>query len=402
MRINMGVGAACLFSVALIAAEPTSIFRITETAPVYGSREITPAVACNGSNVLVVWRDNRAAPFAFYRTNTLLYARRFDLTGTPLDAQSLQVNDEEYPLTYSVQYIPAVAARDGDYLVAWVTASNRLACRLIKQDGSESPPSIMLTTTTNGREWKFPSVAASHDRFLVAWAEITNRHAYVFAALLDKTGQLQKVIGLGTNSTLGGLDPVAVSMGSDFFIAWRSGGGTAVARMTQKGKLLWRKVFPNDLLNKHPVLDLGFVASPRNFLIIEQSQDYPAPIDRLFTRTLNRRGQAGPPLLLQASDAYNAQRYFGGFWLDDEFKVLWREWPTRLGQLYQKSVSPQGRTNAPASVQMEWLLWPYEASAARVNPTNLFMVWRDEPDAAFSNGYTTRLLGTVLPTSAAP
>ena len=134
--------------------------------------EVSPAVAANGTNFLVVWADNRNALL----TGRDIYGARLNSEGVPLDLTPLAISSAT-----NDQSDPAVAANGADYFVAWSDKRNAadnsgpsdIYGTIVGPDGIvQQPGGIPICTATN--EQLFPALSAFGTNFLVVWQDARN------------------------------------------------------------------------------------------------------------------------------------------------------------------------------------------------------------------------------------
>ena len=131
-----------------LAAETTArSFNLSEHADHDAIDEATPAGAANGENCLVVWKDNRAGNQPYHRGEYLLYGRRFDQSGTALDATSFPIQDEPFLWNNEGVTLPAVGTLGRDYLVVWLTRFRQVAARRVSNTGSVVGEEIAIART---------------------------------------------------------------------------------------------------------------------------------------------------------------------------------------------------------------------------------------------------------------
>jgi hypothetical protein len=179
-----------------------------------GSSTATPAVAANGTDFLVIWRDERS---------TGIY-------GTPVSATGVVARTNGYPICTAVndQFTPAIAALGTNYLVAWqdyrkATSSQYhsdiYAARVSPSGTVLDTAGIAVCTRTNSQF--HPTVAANGTHWLVVWEDYHIAGNDIAGARLDPNGLLLDP----TPITIAHADnaqsrPAVTATGNDFFVVW--------------------------------------------------------------------------------------------------------------------------------------------------------------------------------------
>ncbi len=103
-----------------------------------------PSVAWNGSHYLVVWTDQRPVLGDF-----AMYGTRLDATGHRLDTNDLDL----FSTGLSHSSKPALASDGSDFLVAWRDTDGRIRAGEISPSGSPSPGGSFTVTGTAHGDW---------------------------------------------------------------------------------------------------------------------------------------------------------------------------------------------------------------------------------------------------------
>lgn len=177
----------------------------------------TPAVATNGANVLVAFRE-RAVPRGPLRVAATLLRR----DGTPVDGSVIALGSSSCNGA-----APAVATNGRDYLVAW-TLTDAVRGAIVRGDGSLVPP---FRIATSGPCTEAPvSVAWNGSHYLAVW---TSASAQVLGVRISSDGAVLDATPFRIGSATGTIARVA-SNGTDFLVAWDD----MAARVTAAGKVL--------------------------------------------------------------------------------------------------------------------------------------------------------------------
>lgn len=175
----------------------------------------SPALAANGTNFLVAWRDARASG---------IFANLVHTNGNVLLSQG-------FPICTAVneQFVPTVASLNGDYLVAWEDYRSALSSRLhpdiygARVSGAGrviDTNGFAICTLTNAQY--APTVAASGSNYLVVWEDYSATGNDIEGARVSPGGQVLDnppiQIAPLRNAQF---TPSATASGQGWFVAWQ-------------------------------------------------------------------------------------------------------------------------------------------------------------------------------------
>jgi hypothetical protein len=156
---------------ALVAADGSTAGAFTVFAA--PGEQVFPAVAFDGANFLVAWRDTRSGSGP--STDTHLYATRVSPAGVVLDPEGIAIATGP-----GIADAPAIASNGsgaiavwGDYSLAPPYSSTMRAAR-VSQDGTllDGPASAGgMVVDSRGSSYGWPSVALVGADYRIAWAE---------------------------------------------------------------------------------------------------------------------------------------------------------------------------------------------------------------------------------------
>ena len=137
------------------------------TAYSWDVSNVTPSVASNGQDYLVVWNDGRNSK----STGSDIYAARVAGDGTLLDPDGMPINHGS-----SNQANPEVASNGTGYLVVWEEHAadphdtpDVYGARVSREGIVQEPDGIPIKTT--GESQSHPAVASNREGYFVAWQE---------------------------------------------------------------------------------------------------------------------------------------------------------------------------------------------------------------------------------------
>jgi hypothetical protein len=196
--------------------------------------QISPSVASDGHDYLVVWNDNRNSASGFD-----IYGARVTSAGSVSDPDGIAICTAP-----AEQYVPTIGAGSEGYLVAWLDHRNgrsgsfdiygtRLTWAGVVQDVDGI--AISLATRDNAATAS-PRVAACGNRFLVAWADES-----IFAKQVSHDGAVlgSEPIAVGQSAQREEV-PATASNGQDHLVVWWHGRGSHIvgARVAGNGTVL--------------------------------------------------------------------------------------------------------------------------------------------------------------------
>jgi hypothetical protein len=180
-----------------------------------------PAVASNGGDYLVVWQDFRD------RSSTNIYGARVTSAGVVLDT-----NGTAICLAANDQTQPAAAARGSDYLVAWEdrrgsTSSDIYGARVSSAGMVADPEGIAIST--GPYDHLAPAAAGNGTNWLVVWHSLRPGGAFsysgdIYGARVTSAGVVSDVNGIAISTQPaepGQLSPAVGSSGTHYFVVWQ-------------------------------------------------------------------------------------------------------------------------------------------------------------------------------------
>jgi hypothetical protein len=190
-----------------------------------------PAVAYGGGLYLVVWGE--------YRLNTGwdIYAARVNASGTVLDAYGIAVCNE-----VANQVSPSVAFDGTNFMVVWGDWRNAdediYACRVSTSGIVLDPNGIRLTSAFDWQ--RYPAIAFDGTNYLVVWEDRRNGVYDIYGTRVSANGSVLDADGIVINNWIYVQNEVSLAFnGNDYLVIWtdfRNGNfntdifGTAVSK----------------------------------------------------------------------------------------------------------------------------------------------------------------------------
>ena len=153
--------------------------------------QVSPRVAYDGTNYLVVWQT-------FGSANTDILATRVTPSGTVLDPGGIVVSTGA-----GAQAEPDVAFNGTNYLVVWddnrVVGSDIYGTRVSKAGVVLEPAGIPISTATNTQF--APAVSSAGSNFLVVWGDSRSGTASdIYGTRVDATGNVVDLAGIAVSA----------------------------------------------------------------------------------------------------------------------------------------------------------------------------------------------------------
>ena len=191
------------------------------------SDQISPAVATDGTNYLVVWEDYRNAA----TTGADIYGARITADGTVQDANGIPISTAA-----SDQLTPAVAGSGGAYLVVWQDGRNLansgtdIYGSRVSRAGAVLDASGIPICTANAAQYS-AAVAFNGNHFLVVWSDERNMAVSgvdIYGTRVGTAGAVLDSPNLAISQAPGdAVFPAVASAGSDFLVVWEDGRNSA-------------------------------------------------------------------------------------------------------------------------------------------------------------------------------
>lgn len=196
-----------------------------------GGTQQHAAVAFDGTNFLVVWEDCRNGPY------TDVYAARVNPAGDVLDPDGIAVSTAGYD-----QLRPKVAFGGQSFLVTWQdgrTAANyhTYAARVTTGGNVLDPAGLSLSTSLDDQ--KLPAVAFGGAYYLVAWTDSRRLGDDIYGTRVTPTGGVLDPNGIPIAFQAGLESAPAVAFdGVNYLVIWEDLYRIAGSRVSQEGHVL--------------------------------------------------------------------------------------------------------------------------------------------------------------------
>jgi hypothetical protein len=350
-------------------------------------RQVHPAVASNGEDFLVVWRDERNGIDEIYGSRVTAEGVVLDSAGIPISTvhgglwPSVAFDGTNYLVVFQnatgIQYVqvapagivldttkwvspagtnPKVSFCGSHYLVIWSeiygTTYYDIFGKRVNTSGVVIDTSRIVICNEEGSQWS-PSIAFGDSNFLVAWADTRNFYSYyydIYSARVSTTG-----ITLDTSGNL-------ISVSANFQE------NPSLAFSDTNYLVVWQE--RNVIDSSYDIY--GTRVSP-----------YGATIDSL-----------GIPISTANLDQRNPSVAFDG----TNYLVVWQDSRNGYYDIYGTRVSPYGMVIDSLGIAISTASSPQRNPSVAFDGTNYLVVWDDRRNGSYYDIYGARIdsSGTVL------
>ncbi|MCX6842011.1 MAG: hypothetical protein NTX53_07020 [candidate division WOR-3 bacterium] len=328
-----------------------------------------PAVSFDGANFLVVWDDSRE------HYNLDIYGARVSQSGSILDPEGVAVST-----VANEQWRPAVSSDGTNYLVVWVESRSDTTSAIcgarVSQTGTVLDPGGIAVANA----WSVPAISFDGTNYLVVWTDERSGNSDVYGARVSPGGVVLDPDGVAVSTANNAQSaPVVAFDGTNFLVVWmdlRSGSSEDIygARVTPNGTLL----DPNGIAVSTADNNQGFPAvgfGGTDFLVTWTDEGRSG---RVYGARVSRDGTVLDPEGIAISTGRSAQWTPVG---SDgvNFLVLWED----CSDIYGARVSPGGVVLDSAGIAISTSPSEQHDPAVLFDGANYLVVW----DNSSSNSY---------------
>jgi hypothetical protein len=344
------------------------------------SSQDCPAVAFDGTNYLVVWREQQ-------RYISYIYGTRISPDGTVLDPNGIKITD--WPL---MPYAPKIAFDGTNYLIVWKDSWDRIYAKRVTPGGSVLDPGGICISWSGF----YPSVIFGASDYLVVWTEWYSYNYYtrVCGARVTTSGVVLDTVGIViSNQLIDQQCPCVAFDGVNFLVAWEDlyvwdHHRIRGSRVNQAGQVLDSTGFIISPVNdsvygqRNPGIDFNGT----NYLVVWQE------INRYWDSCLrlNISGARVSPVgavldpqgIAISSDSFNQVNPAVAF-AGSDYMVVWQDGRKNFGKsadydIYCARVTPVGSVLDPHGRQdISSMADRQSFSSAAFDGTNYLVVWQD-------------------------
>jgi hypothetical protein len=174
--------------------------------------QVAPAVTSDGTDFLVAWQDFRNSDYD-------IYCARVSWTGLMLDTAGVAVCT-----TSRTEVTPAVAYNGSDYLVVWDCQDigiRDICGARVNGEGIVLDPDGVIVSAPSGAAGQ-PAASSDGDNFFVVWSDSRSGDRDIYGARVSATGTVLDTAGIEICSAPGAQECPAVEYdGTNFLVVWQ-------------------------------------------------------------------------------------------------------------------------------------------------------------------------------------
>jgi hypothetical protein len=332
--------------------------------------DVDPAVAFNGTSFLVVWTDDSSGV-------PQVYGARVAPDGTLLDPEAIPIAAEGNSRQY-----PAVASDGQDFLVAWTLNSTDVdiyAARVASDGTVLDPEGIPVSTASTDQSR--PAVAYDGTDYLVVWEDGRNPSATdIYGARISPAGAVLDSTGIAISTNTYAQSYPAIAPGSaGWLVVWEDDRNEYPdifgARVTRDGIV-------RDTLGIPISVDPSYQNRPSvayegaRFLVAwrDRRSDF---YYQIYGARVSSAGQvldsAGIAIAVRDSLQENPAVTSDG----TDFRVAWDASSELRTGVFTSRVSPTGRVLDSAGIEVSFGANAQRSPAVAHDDVNFLVVWQD-------------------------
>ena len=357
----------------------------------------SPALAWNGSNHLVAWADRRDDAASY------VYGARVSASGTVLDAAGIAI-----ATAANAQYHASVAWGGSEYLAVWAdyrnaasTGSDVFGARLGAAGNVLDAAGIAISTAANVQY--YPAVAWGGSGYLVVWMDHRNGIAWaesdVYGARVSASGSLLDAAGFPISTAAGGQwFPSVASDGSGHLVVWEDGrsgsSGVYGARVSASGEVLDPSGIAIATASYHQSSPAVGWGGSHYLVVWEDGREASGWYD-IYGARVNASGSVLDAAGIAISTAPFHQRSPVVAWDGSGYLVVWADARNEVDHedVYGARVSPAGSVLDAAGIPIATAPESQYAPAVAWDGSSYLVVWTEYLGENHWSGVTSDLWG---------
>jgi hypothetical protein len=364
--------------------------------------QASPAVAREGTNFLVVWRDSLTANT--YSPSSI-YGTRLNSTGTVLDASGILISSAYFTSA------PAVAHDGTNFLVVWDDYRSQdsmdiYGARVSSAGTVLGTSGTSISRSANGQVT--PAVAHDGTNFLVVWDDSRGAFSALYGTRVSETGTVLDTSGILIAPGSSTNQPAVAHDGTNFLVVWedsRNSGGIDIygARVSSAGTVLDSSGIPISTASS-PQWSPELAHDGTNFLVVWQEGDSSSGYD-LYGARVSSAGTVLDTSAIPISTATSYQGMPAVATFNGNFLVAWMD--SRSGgryDIYGARVSSAGTVLDPSGILISTTSNNKQSPSVAHNGMYFLVVWDEDRGSTNYDIYGARVssAGTVLDSSGIP
>jgi hypothetical protein len=335
-----------------------------------------PDVSSDGTNYMVVWQDERNGEFD-------IYGSRVGQDGIVHDPAGIQIS-----LAADEQNRPSIDFDGTNYFVAWGDyrsgSSNDIYGSLITPDGTVlNGEGIPISTAADNQQ--MPSVSFGDTNYLVTWYDRRDGSNYdIFGARVNKSGDVHEPSGISiSNIDVQQVTTAVISYSGQWLVAWRdnrNGGYNDIygSRISASGTV----TDPSGILISASAQAQGkpAVASDgTNYLVVWEEARSGGYSTDIYGMRIDASGRQLDDDAIAISTSTGSQNYPAvAFDNDSTYLVVWQDDRSGTNDIYGARVTASGNVLDPPGIAISTATSRQQFPSVAADGTNFLVVWSDE------------------------
>jgi hypothetical protein len=333
--------------------------------------QMSPSVAFDGTNYLVVWDDDRSI------SNWNIYGARVNQTGEILDPDGFIISNAPYDQQFS-----SVAFDGTNYLVVWQDERSNDSYDIygarVNQDGTVLDPGGFVISNAL-YDQIYPRITFDSTNYFVVWQDMRHNDWDIYGARVNEAGVLIDTNGIAiTVAPDSQSSPSVTSSGNNYFVVWHDNRSGAVdiygTRVNFSGVVLDTAGIAISTATHeqgHPSVTFDGT----NYFVVWD--DYRIRTRGIYGARVTQEGTvldtSGICISLAPIDRIRPSVDFDG----TNYFVIWQDYRNQNCDIYGARVNQDGFVVDTAGIAISTMTNEQRRPALAFDGTNHFVVWED-------------------------
>ncbi len=350
-----------------------------------------PDVSFDGTNYMVVWQDKRNGTYD-------IYGSRVDQDGIVLDPSGIEIS-----IASDEQNRPSIDFDGTNYLVVWYDKRSgsdyNIYGTLLDTDGTVLNPAGIAISTAADYQY-MPSVSFDGTNYLVVWYD--NRDVAgnpdIYGTRVNTSGTVQDPSGIPiVNIDAQQVAPAVISYSGQWLAAWRdnrNGGYTDIygCRISSSGTVTDGDgilISSSAQSQSNPAV----ASDGTNYLVVWEEARSGGFSPDIYGMLIDASGEQLNEDAIAISTSTGNQSYPAvAFDNDSTYLVVWQDDRSGTNDIYGARVTTSGNVLDPPGIAISTATGRQRYPSVAFDGTNFLVVWSDE-----RNGYGARdIYGTLV------
>ncbi len=351
-----------------------------------------PNVSFDGNNYMVVWQDQRDGVYD-------IYGSRVAQDGNVLDPAGIQISGAT-----DEQSRPSIDFDGTNYLVVWDDyrsgSENDIYATFIDTSGNVLNPAGITISSAADNQY-MPSVSFDGTNYLVTWYDRRDGANYdIYGTRVDQSGVIQDASGIAiSNIDVTQVTPAVISYSGQWLAVWRdnqNGGYTDIygSRISSSGTV----TDGDGILISSSAQDQrnpAVASDGTNYLVVWEEARSGGFSPDIYGTLIDASGRQLNEDAIAISTSTGSQQYPAvAFDNDSTYLVVWQDDRSGSGNdIYGTRVSTSGNVLDPPGIAISTATGRQQFPSIAFDGTNFLVVWADERGGSVS---TDDIYGTLV------